>query len=62
MPDAQPSQNKGAKTSREIEDLLPPEDIPNVTTGSNRPSGGAAPRRSVPKKEKNILENLFGGG
>jgi penicillin-binding protein 1A len=62
VPDAQLSQNKGAKTSREIEDLLPPEDIPNVTTGSNRPSGGAAPRRSVPKKEKNILENLFGGG
>jgi len=62
VPDAQPSQNKGAKTSREIEDLLPPEDIPNVTTGSNRPSGGAVPRRSVPKKEKNILENLFGGG
>ena len=61
-PDAQPLQNKGVKTSREIEDLLPPEDIPNVTTGSNRPAGGAAPRRSVPKKEKNIFENLFGGG
>jgi hypothetical protein len=42
---------------RETDDLLPPEDIPNVGAIPETPA-----RRAAPQRDKNIFENLFGGG
>jgi penicillin-binding protein 1A len=46
-----------AKVVRETDDLLPPEDIPNVGAIPETPA-----RRAAPQRDKNIFENLFGGG
>jgi penicillin-binding protein 1A len=43
---------------RSVDDLLPPEDIPTV--GSIPPRARPSQRRAAP--EKNIFEQLFGGG
>ncbi|MEF3368121.1 hypothetical protein V3H18_16420, partial [Methylocystis sp. 9N] len=43
---------------RRIDDLLPPEDIPTVGSIPSRPR--PSQRRAAP--ERNIFEQLFGGG
>jgi penicillin-binding protein 1A len=46
-----------ARVARETEDLLPPEDIPNVGSIPAQTS-----RRAAPQQDKNIFDSLFGGG
>jgi penicillin-binding protein 1A len=49
---------RGRASPREIEDLLPPEDIPNA--GAVPPPNPRGRRPAA--QERNILEQLFGGG
>ena len=60
---ASPSQPRasGQKQTREAEDLTPPEDIPNISPPPATLGSGGRPARSAPQREKNFIENLFGG-
>ena len=49
------------KQTREVEDLTPPEDIPNISPPPATVGSGGRPARSAPQREKNFIENLFGG-
>jgi len=48
-----------AGVARETQDLLPPEDIPNVGA---IPESDPSPRHAAPARDRNLFDNLFGGG
>jgi len=49
------------KVARENEDFLPPEDIPNISSPPVTGGAGARSPRNILQREKNFIENLFGG-
>ncbi len=48
-----------ARVARETQDLLPPEDIPNVGA---IPDADPSTRRAAPARDRNMFDSLFGGG
>ena len=49
------------KLTREADELTPPEDIPNISPPPAPVGSGGRPARNGPQREKNFIENLFGG-
>ncbi|MFM8860044.1 MAG: transglycosylase domain-containing protein, partial [Methylocystis sp.] len=49
------------KQMRETEELTPPEDIPNISPPPATVGSGGRPAHNAPQREKNFIENLFGG-